>query len=208
MAWFRHFDQWWFRVWSCINREILFTLTLTFAAWRSTVSNFCTSIPPELTVTTRGARDLSRSGARPAVRRNVPRVLVAKFLSSPSSVSSLVLTMHPALLTNTSSCPLTELNLVTKLATSRGRLKSRMWRWYLSLPVSLISSSLVIFHYLWYILDMYEREALKKAPPPLFPKKLTNFVIVFSETKPYQTQVDRDKPMNLEFGLWYMYKDA
>ena len=51
---------------------------------------------------------------------------------------------------------------------------------------------------------MYEREALKK-PPPLFPKKLTNFVIVFSETKPYQTQVDRDKPMNLEFGLCYIY---
>ena len=129
---------------------------------------------------TRGDSCLRRCGIRPLVKMYVPKVLVAKFFSTPSSSTSLVLTMHPALFINTLRVSLVEVNVSTNCQTFFGCDMSKMWSFILSFPavseISFLASSPLVSlrHTMWTVAPFFAKYMAASFPIPLFAPVIIN----------------------------------
>ena len=83
---------------------------------------------PEVTVITCGESNFCRCSTKSDVNKNAPNVFVANVVSNPSSVSSRLLSKHPALFTKTFKGTLPVIRLWANSRTSFGRLTSTTCR--------------------------------------------------------------------------------
>ena len=169
--------QWMHMAIAKLNLKMEITLTICYKVRSNILTYF---YKPEETVTTLGDSCFKRTGISPLVRMYVPKVLVAKFFSKPSSSTSLVFTMHPALFINTWIGSLDDENFSTNSQTFLGWDMSKRWSFTLSFPetsvISFLASSPLVslLQTMWTVAPFFAKKIAASFPIPLLAPVIIN----------------------------------